>query len=139
MIDRDGTRNAPGNHGHYTGKIQPIDFIMDANLPFVEGSALKYVCRYQKKNGLEDLEKADWYLDRLIERISNNPSSVYVYRPRKYLLDDFIHAQGLESREQVIVKIIVEYGSMNDRGYALNLAKIQLASIIREWRVKSVE
>lgn len=139
MTDRDGTRNSPGNFGHYSGPLQPIDFINDANIPFCEGNIVKYVCRYQKKNGLEDLEKADWYLDRLIERISVDPSSVYVYRPRTILLDDFINAQGLESREQVIVKIAVEYGSMNDRGYALQLAKTQLASIIREWRVKSVE
>jgi len=30
------------------------------------GNALKYLCRWPKKNGLEDLEKAAWYLNYLI-------------------------------------------------------------------------
>jgi hypothetical protein len=33
---------------------------------FLEGNVVKYVTRYRMKNGLEDLEKAKWYLDRLI-------------------------------------------------------------------------
>ena len=35
------------------------------------GNILKYMCRWHKKNGLEDLKKARWYLDHLIERIEN--------------------------------------------------------------------
>lgn len=31
------------------------------------GNVLKYVCRWKKKNGLQDLEKAEWYLKHLIE------------------------------------------------------------------------
>lgn len=30
------------------------------------GNILKYICRWKSKNGLEDLKKARWYLDRLI-------------------------------------------------------------------------
>lgn len=30
------------------------------------GNVLKYMCRWKSKNGLEDLKKARWYLDRLI-------------------------------------------------------------------------
>jgi len=37
------------------------------HLPFVEGSIIKYVARYNNKNGLEDLEKAKWYLEYLIQ------------------------------------------------------------------------
>ena len=33
------------------------------------GNVIKYICRWKKKNGLEDLKKARWYLDRLIEKI----------------------------------------------------------------------
>ena len=33
------------------------------------GNILKYVCRWKHKNGLQDLEKAQWYLTHLIERI----------------------------------------------------------------------
>lgn len=30
------------------------------------GNILKYVCRWKKKNGVEDLKKAQWYLNHLI-------------------------------------------------------------------------
>ena len=54
---------------HYETKcIQPIDFIEANNLDFCEGNIIKYVTRYKDKNGLEDLQKAKWYLDRLIEK-----------------------------------------------------------------------
>ena len=33
---------------------------------FYWGNVIKYLCRYQKKNGLEDLNKAKKYLDWLI-------------------------------------------------------------------------
>lgn len=33
------------------------------------GNALKYICRWHKKNGVEDLRKAAWYIDRLINHI----------------------------------------------------------------------
>lgn len=47
-------------------KIQPIEFIEANNLNFHEANIVKYVTRYKYKNGLEDLKKAKWYLDRLI-------------------------------------------------------------------------
>ena len=33
------------------------------------GNVLKYICRWKKKNGLEDLKKAQWYLNRLISNV----------------------------------------------------------------------
>ena len=51
-------------------KIQPIEFIMANQLGFCEGNVIKYLCRYKRKNGLEDLKKARQYLDFLIERES---------------------------------------------------------------------
>lgn len=54
--------------GHYRkhGAVQPIDLIEDMSLGFHEGNIIKYVARWKDKNGVEDLKKARWYLDRLI-------------------------------------------------------------------------
>ena len=53
---------------HYQGAaIQPIEFILSNGLDFCEGNVIKYVYRYSKKNGIEDLEKAKHYLEFLIE------------------------------------------------------------------------
>jgi hypothetical protein len=54
---------------HYSKfKVQPSKFINDNDLPFAEGSAIKYICRHSLKNGKEDLEKAKHYIDMVIER-----------------------------------------------------------------------
>ena len=48
---------------HYSRwKIQPITFIMENKLGYAEGNVVKYVCRHDAKNGLEDIEKAIKYL-----------------------------------------------------------------------------
>lgn len=64
------------NHpSHYTdGKIEVIDFIEDKKLSYHRGNAIKYICRAGKKDPAkerEDLEKAIWYLNRDIWRLSN--------------------------------------------------------------------
>lgn len=33
------------------------------------GNVLKYMCRWKHKNGIQDLEKAAWYLHHLIEHV----------------------------------------------------------------------
>lgn len=48
---------------HYTNKkIQPIDYILENNLPYCEGNVVKYVTRHKEKNGAEDIKKAIHYL-----------------------------------------------------------------------------
>lgn len=69
------TKNDPVNHpSHYTtGKIECIDFIEDKQLGFHLGNAVKYIVRAGKKDPgktIEDLEKARWYLNRYIEKLS---------------------------------------------------------------------
>ena len=56
------------NPQHYTsGGIQPIEYIDANKLGYYEGNILKYITRYKMKNGVEDLRKAQWYLERLID------------------------------------------------------------------------
>lgn len=59
---------------HYDTGIDTIDFLR-ANCPpeqvegFLRGNALKYLQRYDKKNGAEDLRKAKHYVEMLIEEL----------------------------------------------------------------------
>jgi len=56
---------------HYAIKaIQPWDFIIANNLGYLEGNIVKYVSRWKDKGGVEDLKKAQHYLQKLIE-VSN--------------------------------------------------------------------
>lgn len=55
---------------HYNkGKIEVIDAIEDWGLNFCLGNAIKYIarCNY-KKDKIEDLNKAIWYIKREIEK-----------------------------------------------------------------------
>jgi hypothetical protein len=57
---------------HYTtGRIEVIDYLLDKLTPemfegFCIGNALKYLSRYRLKGGMEDLKKAQWYLNKII-------------------------------------------------------------------------
>lgn len=57
---------------HYTkGNIEVLDYILDQDLCFLGGNIIKYISRYRHKgNAIEDLEKAQFYLERLIKEES---------------------------------------------------------------------
>jgi hypothetical protein len=58
---------------HYSRfKIEPIYFIIENGLSFDQGNVIKYVCRFDAKNGVEDLKKARRYLDMMIRRIEGD-------------------------------------------------------------------
>lgn len=52
---------------HYQSAMQCWDYIISNELGYLEGNIIKYVTRHNKKNGLEDLKKAQHYLAKLIE------------------------------------------------------------------------
>ena len=62
---------------HYNqGRFEVIDVIEDWNLNFCEGNVVKYVARHRHKGEpLEDLRKARWYIDRLIQAASDEAIS----------------------------------------------------------------
>jgi hypothetical protein len=62
------TINDPVNSPtHYTqGEMETITAIEGLGLDYHQGNVIKYVSRYRYKNGIEDLRKAKWYIDRLI-------------------------------------------------------------------------
>lgn len=68
------TIDEPSKPAHYDTGIDTIAFLR-ANCPpeqvegFLRGNALKYLQRYDKKNGVEDLRKAKHYVEMLIEEL----------------------------------------------------------------------
>ncbi len=66
--------NSPSHYA--SGGLECIDAIQGSmsKLEFegyLKGNLIKYVWRYRNKGGVQDLQKANWYLDRLIK--SNQP------------------------------------------------------------------
>lgn len=48
----------------FTSDLVGLEAVCTANI-------LKYICRWKHKNGIEDLKKAQWYLNKLIEKETN--------------------------------------------------------------------
>ena len=68
---------------HYQSKkgMEVIDVIeaFTEGLEGVEatdtGNIIKYICRWKKKNGIEDLKKIEWYLKHLIKHVEKKEKS----------------------------------------------------------------
>lgn len=82
------------NHpSHYeTGKFECIDVMeealgRDVVKGFCIGNAFKYLYRAKRKNGLEDLKKAQWYLNRVIS-MKNEDNEKDPYAEQKATLKD---------------------------------------------------
>lgn len=55
---------------HYGGTdLQHWDVVVRFGLGYFEGQVTKYLLRWRRKNGLEDLRKARHFLDKLIEEV----------------------------------------------------------------------
>ena len=67
------------NPSHYKGKfgleaievVKNFVFGLEGVEGFYWGNTIKYLLRFQKKNGIEDLKKAEFYLKRLIEELEH--------------------------------------------------------------------
>lgn len=83
-IKGNGIMHDPVNHPrHYCNNGIEVINVIEAftkDLHGVEavdtGNVIKYICRWRYKNGLEDLRKAQWYLDHLINKVSNEQAKM---------------------------------------------------------------
>tara|TARA_R110000851_G_scaffold96792_2_gene209953 strand:- start:34339 stop:34716 length:378 start_codon:yes stop_codon:yes gene_type:complete len=53
---------------HYKREYQHWDLVIDTDMPYVLGCATKYISRWRKKNGKQDLEKSLHYIHKAYER-----------------------------------------------------------------------
>ena len=76
MEQNDIMVNHPPHYMSKTG-LEVIDVIeaFTLDLKGIEatdtGNIIKYICRWNSKNGLQDLKKAKWYLEHLIKHVEN--------------------------------------------------------------------
>ena len=76
------TRQVSGSH--YKSGVQHWDYVVANELDYFQGQITKYVTRWKKKNGLDDLLKAQHFLQKYIEVVrahetdDSEPTSGYV-------------------------------------------------------------
>mgnify|MGYP003321191759 CR=1 FL=1 len=73
-VENNSMKDMVNHPDHYTqGGIECIDALKAATVgksgieAVCTANCIKYLWRYEEKNGLEDLKKAQWYLNRLIK------------------------------------------------------------------------
>jgi hypothetical protein len=111
--------------GHYKDlAIQPVEFAMSHRMGFCEGSVIKYVTRYPRKQGLIDLEKASHF----IQFIEENES--YVLRGQKQRLEvsmprwesrvtpeQYCEANGIEGPAAHVIRYITLFADSSSRDH----------------------
>lgn len=65
------------NPTHYSGEVECIEAIKSSMTNesfkgYLKGNIIKYIWRYERKNGTEDLLKCQWYVNKLVETIQSN-------------------------------------------------------------------
>lgn len=74
MKDHDSVQKAQVGGTHYKEQtLQHWDYVLLNNIPYMEAQIIKYVSRWRGKNGIQDLEKARHFLDKLIAWESMTP------------------------------------------------------------------
>lgn len=76
---RQATKDNVNHPSHYTqGKVECLDALESATIgktgieAVCVANIIKYLWRYEEKNGLEDVKKAQFYLNRLLSTLENN-------------------------------------------------------------------
>ena len=66
---RIATERQVGGDQYKTCKIQPVDYIVENNLTFLEGNVVKYITRHRRKGeGASDIEKVIHYCELILEK-----------------------------------------------------------------------
>ena len=66
-VGRKAIDNQVGGNHYKKFTIQPAEFCHKNKIPYLEATAIKYLCRWKDKGGIQDLEKAKHFIDLLIE------------------------------------------------------------------------
>lgn len=101
----------PSHYQSETG-LEVIDVIkaFTANLKGIEatdtGNVIKYICRWNEKNGIQDLEKAQWYLTHLIEEVKNREPVECAKQP--YVAPEYTKIDNGERAPKKIINLVSE-------------------------------
>ena len=112
---------------HYASPYQHWDFVEDALFGlYLEGQITKYVYRWRKKNGVQDLQKSAHFAQKLSESICagyTSPSelnSEYGVDPTEHI-NRFIAENQLGSEEADIIRRIALWRTQEDVKHAISI------------------
>lgn len=88
---------------HYKAGYQHWDYVQEVGLPYLLAQITRYVTRWKKKNGLEDVQKALHYTHKERECL--------LARRKRYqeLNDKFIKENNLDEHEKLVFDLVADY------------------------------
>lgn len=114
---------------HYASELQHWDLIEACGIGYLEGCATKYITRARKKNGVQDLQKARHYIEKLKEL-----SDAGVRSPRgaanSSALSRFAIANALNPQEVLAIGLLVGHWVYRDLDLALELIEIMMLDAV---------
>jgi len=128
-------RQEGGDH-YKAAKVQHWDLVAQNRVGYLEGNATKYLTRWRKKNGLEDLKKALHYVDKLFELARDeglDNRSAFATDPTRHddawaMLEQFFVENQPGATEEFIMRILFTWEDTVD----INLARQSLQVMIQE-------
>ncbi len=108
---------------HYKSSYEHWDFVNDAGLGYFEGQITKYVARWRKKNGLQDLKKANHFLLKLQEIAVNDGQHVQAPIACLEAATKFCNENGLLTNEISVMRLAVlsMHGTAETRQLVLHI------------------
>ena len=86
MLKNPNERQVAGSHYKSKG-VQHWDYCVVANVPNLEYASSKYLTRWRSKNGIQDLEKAQHYMEKRLDSIMHYRGCVRGARKSKDLFN----------------------------------------------------
>lgn len=108
---------------HYKAGFQHWDYVHWTQLPYLPAQASKYLTRWKKKNGLQDLEKALHFMDKFIEEQKDR------HEGHIRFTKNFISANNVGKEEAACVRLIAQY----------HMGELQLLDMARSCIVRIIE
>jgi Protein of unknwon function (DUF3310) len=109
---------------HYKTNFEHWDLVLMTGMNYFQGQATRYICRWRKKDGLQDLEKALHYIDKMAE----SPIPIVVRPPLGSIAVEVLHfaiINGLNMTELMAIMALALLSTPEDlehaRGYVLSL------------------
>lgn len=115
---------------HYQAEYQHWDWVTDIGMGYLPGNATKYVARWRKKNGEQDLLKAITYVDKMLAVRKNYPGYQFnrfsSYKTRS-CTNRFTEVNNFSEVERSIMEIL----SGPCEKYMLELARERILDLLR--------
>lgn len=115
-----------GLHYKKSATLQHWDIVEKYGIGYCEGCSTKYVSRWREKNGLEDLQKAEHYVIKLLELVRENGRLPRGIVP-VYVINEFIETLGPVSYyEKAFLKGLFRWETLRDLEDLLEIIRVDI-------------